>query len=223
MTDPTRRRGTPRSDHSGMRSLALLDRLFGLAHALACCAIAGLAGMIVVQVAARALDAILAAAGLPITGFIVPSLAEIAGFLFVAGTFLALASTLREGVHIRVTLLIDHVPATPSRILRTLAALLGAVLFGVAAWHAYELTADSVRFGEVSYGILAIPLALPQGAMTAGLVVFAIAMLAEAARAASGAERADDPAPTVAAGHEAVGNDALTSDEAVNATLTGER
>ena len=182
------------------RTLARLDRwfgrLFGLAHALACLAIAALAAMIVVQVAARALDAVLALLGLPITGFIVPSLAEIAGFLFVAGTFLALASTLREGVHIRVTLLIDHVPGGPggviSRTLRTLAALLGAALFGYAAWHAWELTADSVRFGEVSYGILAIPLAIPQSAMTAGLLVFALAMVNEATQGWWGSSP-DDP------------------------------
>ena len=182
------------------RVLGALDRLFGLIHALACIAIASLAGLIVLQVAARALDAVLSLLGLPITGFIVPSLAEIAGFLFVAGTFLALASTLREGVHIRVTLLIDHVPGPVSRTLRTLAALFGAVLFGFASWHAWALTADSVRFNEVSYGIIAIPLAVPQAAMTAGLIVFVLAMLADAARAWMGLDHADDPVPTVAAG-----------------------
>ena len=185
------------------RALGALDHLFRLSHLLACLAIAALAGMIVVQVAARALDALLSALGLPITGFIVPSLAEIAGFLFVAATFLALASTLREGVHIRVTLLIDHVPAPISRLLRAATALLGAGLFGFAAWHAWELTADSVRFGEVSYGIIAIPLAIPQAALTAGLVVFTLAMVAEAARAALGNGAVDDPAPTVAAGDAA--------------------
>ena len=187
------------------RGLDGLDRLFGLAHFLACVAIAALAAMIVVQVGARALDAILAALGLPITGFIVPSLAEIAGFLFVAGTFLALASTLREGVHIRVTLLLDHVPDALGRLLRAATALLGAVLFGYAAWHAFELTADSVRFGEVSYGIVAIPLALPQSAMTAGLVVFALAMLAEAARAWLRLDAPTDEAPVVAAGADGDG------------------
>ena len=185
------------------RTLAALDALFALAHALACLAIAALAGMIVLQVGARTLDAVLSALGLPITGFIVPSLAEIAGFLFVAGTFLALASTLREGVHIRVTLLLDHVPDALARVLRVAAGLLGTALFAFAAWHAYELTADSVRFNDVSYGIIAIPLAVPQAAMTAGLVAFALAMLAEAVRAATGGsagEAGDAPVPTLDAG-----------------------
>ena len=163
-----------------------LDRLYAVSHGLACLSIASLAALIVMQVLARALDGVLKLLGLPIVGFIIPSLAEIAGFLFVAGTFLALASTLRHGVHIRVTLLLDNVPAAVRRILRILTGLLGAALFGYAAFHAVELVRDSIRFGEVSYGIIAIPLAIPQAAMAAGLVLFALAMLHEAAASALG-------------------------------------
>ena len=166
----------------GMRAaFRALDRLYAISHAFACLAIVALAAMIVVQVLARALDGALKLLGLPIVGFIIPSLAEIAGFLFVAGTFLALASTLRHGVHIRVTLLLDNVPASVQRVLKVFAGLLGAALFGYAAFHAIELVRDSIKFDEVSYGIVAIPLAIPQAAMAIGLVLFALAMLHEAA------------------------------------------
>ena len=181
-----------------------LDRLYGAAHLLACLSIAVLAALIVVQVLARALDGILKLLGLPIVGFIIPSLAEIAGFLFVAGTFLALASTLRHGVHIRVTLLLDNVPAPIQRALKIATGLLGAALFGYAAYHAIELVRDSIKFDEVSYGIIAIPLAIPQAAMAAGLVLFALAMLHEAARALAPADVppvAEHPGEEPATGH----------------------
>ena len=42
-----------------------------------------------------------------------------------------------------------------------------------------RLVYDSIRFKEVSYGLLPIPLAIPQAAMTAGLVVLLIALLDE--------------------------------------------
>lgn len=191
-----------------------MDRAFAASHLLACIAIASLAGMIVVQVAARALDGALKALGLPATGFIVPSLAEFAGFLFVAGTFLALGSTLRHGVHIRVTLLLDHVPAGLARALRVLAALVGAALFAVATWYAAELVIDSFRFNDVSYGIVAIPLGIPQSAMAVGLAVFTLAMVAEAVRAASGDDAREDEVPTL--GNEAptpaAGEDAAAGD-----------
>ena len=158
----------------------VLDGLYSVSHLLACLSLASLAGLICVQVGARALDGVLGALGMEKTGFIIPSLAEIAGFLFVAGTFLALASTLRNGVHIRVTILLDHVPAAVTRALKFLAGLVGCALFAFAAYHAVLLVMDSIKFDEKSYGIIAIPLALPQGAMAAGLVIFAIAMLHEA-------------------------------------------
>ena len=139
-----------------------------------------MAGLIVVEVGGRILDALLELVGLEPTGFTIPSLAEFTGFLFVAATFLALASTLRHGVHIRVTILLDRVPFPVQRGLKFLAALVGTALFGFAAWYAVELVLDSIRFNEVSFGIIAVPLAIPQSAMAAGLIVFTIAMAHEA-------------------------------------------
>lgn len=191
--------------------LRAADRAFALTHFFACLSIALLAGMIVLQVGARALDAALDALGLPITGFIVPSLAEFAGFLFVAGTFLALGSTLRHGVHIRVTLLIDHVPAGVSRALRVLGALVGVALFTVATYYAVELVVDSFRFNDLSYGIIAVPLGIPQAAMAVGLGVFTLAMLAEAVRAATGDDAREDDVPTLSAGEPAAPNTPVRS------------
>lgn len=201
-----------------------LSGLYGLSHLFACLSLASLAGLICIQVGARALDGILGALGMETTGFIIPSLAEIVGFLFVSGTFLALASTLRNGVHIRVTILLDHVPAPITRALKFVAGLIGCALFSFAAYHAVLLVMDSIKFDEKSYGIIAIPLALPQGAMAAGLIIFAIAMLHEAftallasndgeepevARTEEAAERSDKPAT----GHGALGPDTHKSTE----------
>ena len=157
-----------------------LDRLYAAVHVLACIALATMAGMIVVEVGGRVLDSLLELVGLEPTGFTIPSLAEFTGFLFVAATFLALASTLRHGVHIRVTILLDRVPPAAQRALKCLAGLVGTALFGFAAWYAVELVLDSIRFNEVSFGIVAVPLAIPQSAMAAGLIVFTIAMAHEA-------------------------------------------
>ena len=38
---------------------------------------------------------------------------------------------------------------------------------------------DSVAFGSVSYGVVRVPLWLPQGAMTAGLALLLLALLDE--------------------------------------------
>jgi ABC-type sulfate transport system permease component len=55
----------------------------------------------------------------------------------------------------------------------------GAVLNGYFAYYTYLLVRDSIDFGEVSDGLLGIPLAIPQSAMLAGLVVLTIALVDE--------------------------------------------
>lgn len=157
----------------------MLDRLYGGAHWLACAALCVITALVVVQVGARVLDTILEWTGFPPIGFIIPSLAEFAGFLMVGATFLALASTLKQGVHIRVTVVLGLLPDPARRLFNIVVGAAAAALFAFVAWHALLLTVDSYRVGSVSYGIIAVPLWIPQAVMTLGLAVFALALIDE--------------------------------------------
>lgn len=157
----------------------MLDRVYTGAHWLACAALCIITLLVVVQVGTRVLDVLLQAAGIPPTGFIIPSLTEFAGYLMVGATFLALASTLKHGVHIRVTVVLGVLPETLRRVLNILVGTGAAVLFGFVAWHALLLALDSYQFGSVSYGIVPVPLWIPQTVMALGLVVFAVALIDE--------------------------------------------
>lgn len=157
----------------------ILDRLYDGAHWLACAALCIITALVVIQVGARVLDTLLQAAGIPPVGFIIPSLAEFAGFLMVGATFLALASTLKRGVHIRVTVLLTLIPGGARRVLNIIVGAAAAALFGFVAWHALLLTVDSYQVGSVSYGIVPVPLWIPQAVMALGLAVFALALLDE--------------------------------------------
>ena len=167
-----------------------LDRLYAAALVAAAFAMVAIAVLVLVQIGGRLLDRVLMAAGEPALGIQIPSLAEIGGFLFVASSFLALAGTLRAGGHVRVTLLAGALPAAVTRGLTALvlAAALGLALF--ATWHAGLQTLDSWQFDSKSFGMIAIPLWIPQGAMTLGLVIFAVALLDELATALRGASPA---------------------------------
>lgn len=157
----------------------LLDRLYAVAHGLACTTLCVIVTLVVVQVGARVLDKILEALGIPPTGFIIPSLAELAGFLMVGATFLALASTLKHGAHIRVTVILGLLPGAPRRILNIVAGIAAAALFCFVAWHAVQLALDSYRVDSVSYGIIPVPLWIPQAVMAVGLTIFAVALIDE--------------------------------------------
>lgn len=162
--------------------MPIFSRVFALAHLGACLSIVLLTGLIVLQIAGRIVDAILRLIGQPPTGFIVPSLSEIAGFLFVAATFLALASTLEKGVHIRVALVVSKLGARTSRFILLAAMAFCALLFGFMAWQTGLFALDSLRFNEVSYGMIPVPLVWPQSVMAFGLALFALAFVVLMAR-----------------------------------------
>ena len=158
----------------------LLDGLYAGALALACLALATIALLVLLQVGARALDRAAMALGFGRIGLAIPSLAEFGAFLFVAAAFLALPATLRGAGHVRVTLLLRLLGPRGDRLmtLGVLLAGLGLALF--AAWHAGAQAAASWARGSVSYGLVPVPLWLPQSAMVAGLALLAVALLDEA-------------------------------------------
>ena len=166
-----------------------LDTLYSLCAGLAALCLVAIAALVAVQVGARLLDNALVFVGLAPTGFNVPSLAEIGGYLLAGATFLALADTLAKNVHIRVDLLTTRLPERARSILDGLVALTGAAIAGFGAYATFAFALKSHRFGDVSYGMVAVPLALPQSALALGLAVLAVALIDEAVMALTGNDR----------------------------------
>ncbi|MEF2072056.1 TRAP transporter small permease subunit [Consotaella aegiceratis] len=168
------------------RSLATLYRLAGL---LAAACLLGIASLVALQIAGRLVDWALVALGQRAFGFMIPSLAEICGFLLAGATFLALADTLAANVHIRVDLVAERLPAGVRRVVDGLVALLAAAIAGFATYALALYSLKSFEHGDVSYGMVRVPLALPQAAMTLGLLILTIALVEEAVLAFRGLTR----------------------------------
>ena len=153
-----------------------LNRLYDASGVAAAVMLIAICALVAAQITLRLIDN---AAHLLLGqrfGLMIPSVAEIAGFLLAAASFLALAHAFRHGAHIRVNLLLSRLPASLRRLAEifSLAVALGLTVF--FGWNVWLMVVDSYTFGEVSYGIVAIPLWIPQAAMLAGIVVFAIAI-----------------------------------------------
>ncbi|MBN7757421.1 TRAP transporter small permease [Nitratireductor aquimarinus] len=155
----------------------ILNGLYGAAEWLAMAALCAIAVLVFAQVMGRVVDTLLGLFGLPPYGFLVPSLAEIAGFLLVGASFMALAGSLRGGAQIRVTLGLAAMPEGMRRVAEVFVLLVGAALAGFFFYYAAKLALDSHRFNELSYGIIAIPLWIPQAVMALGIGIFAVALL----------------------------------------------
>ncbi len=150
-----------------------LDRLYGVAAAIAGLCIIGIcllvSAQILLNIAARLLG--------PGHSLTIPSYADFAGFMLAAATFLALGPTLRAGGHIRVTLLTRRLPPR-------VALWLEVVVLGVAAGvvacllrYVVQLIGESWRYNDLSPGIIPIPLWIPQSIMAVGLLIFLIALI----------------------------------------------
>jgi TRAP-type C4-dicarboxylate transport system permease small subunit len=156
-----------------------LDRLYTLALHLAAASLVLIAALVGAQVIGRIVDALLKLFGYPAYGFLVASLAEIAGYLLTAASFLALAATLKRGAHIRVTILLASVPERARYPLELWALAASAVFLAFVSFQLALLALDSFRFKEVSYGIIPMPLWMPQAVMALGAIVLLVALIDE--------------------------------------------
>ncbi|MDP4032882.1 MAG: TRAP transporter small permease subunit [Pseudorhodobacter sp.] len=164
----------------------VLNGLYGAALLGACLAMIAIAVLVLVQVLGRIIDRGALLAGLEPIGITVPSLAEIGGFLFVAATSLALPATLRAAVHVRVTLAMRLGGPGLARGLTLVVLVLAVGLAGFATWHMGAQALDSYLFNSLSYGVIRVPLWIPQGVMALGFGIFWIALVDETVTALRG-------------------------------------
>lgn len=111
--------------------------------------------------------------------FDLPGADAYAGYCTAASAFLALAPTLRRGEHIRVTLLFNQLPAGGQRLLDILCHLVAVAMSGALAWYSMRLVMQSREFFDISTGLDATPLWIPQLGMAAGTTLFALAFAYE--------------------------------------------
>jgi TRAP-type C4-dicarboxylate transport system permease small subunit len=110
-------------------------------------------------------------------GFNIRGLDAYAGYAIAAALFMALPETLRRGEHIRVTLLLQALPAVPRRWAETACLSAGVLLSGFLAWFAARMVWQSYAFNDISQGSDATPLWIPQLSMALGCIGLALAFV----------------------------------------------
>jgi TRAP-type C4-dicarboxylate transport system permease small subunit len=142
----------------------LLDLLYQAAAVLAALCLIAILVLIVMQMVARW------------TGAIFPGAANYAGYAMAAASFLAFASTLNRGAHIRVSILLNVVSSRTRRVLELWCFGLGSLIAWYFVYHAGRFTYWSWKFNEVSQAQDASPLWIPQSVMVIGGALLAIAL-----------------------------------------------
>lgn len=112
-------------------------------------------------------------------GFAAPGADSYAGYATAGAGFMALASTLKHGEHIRVTLLLGALKGRAQRVAEVVVLAIASVIAGFLAWYSVRLVWQSLEIGDISMGLDATPMWIPQLFMAAGAIVFFIAFCDE--------------------------------------------
>jgi TRAP-type C4-dicarboxylate transport system permease small subunit len=102
-----------------------------------------------------------------------------AGYFLAAGSFFALAHTLRRGDHIRVTLIISRFHGRTRVAIEIFCLAAATFLCGYFAWYSVKLAYGSWAINDVSQNIDATPLWIPQISMALGMVALFLAFAEE--------------------------------------------
>jgi len=142
-----------------------LDGMYAAAEFLAAVSLIGVLLTVLLSIFSRQLT------------FHISGLDAYAGYLLASVGFFALASTLRHGEHIRVTILLNVLSEQGKRKLDIGALFVGSLIAATLAYFSVKLAFDSRMFNDISTSNDATPLWIPQLSMAVGNILFLIAFL----------------------------------------------
>ncbi|WP_211252275.1 TRAP transporter small permease [Marinobacterium jannaschii] len=142
-----------------------LDGLYTLSGLVGALFLVAILLIIVAQMASRWL------------GIQFPGSAEYAGYCMAASSFFALAYTLNNNAHIRVSLILSHLKGRVRHLADIWCLGVSTLLAGYLAWYCIRNVQLSQLIHDISQGQDATPLWIPQLALAIGSVIFTIALL----------------------------------------------
>lgn len=152
----------------------LLDVVYRSAAVLACLFLIAIALITLANIAARPL------------GIALYSTDEFAGWAMAASTFLGLSATLRQNEHIRVALLIERLAPNHRKLTEFVCLVISTLFMGLFAWYAGTAVYESFVFGEMTQGMVPVPLWIPQSGMAVGALLMFVALAEELTRSLRG-------------------------------------
>lgn len=112
-------------------------------------------------------------------GLTIPSYSDFTGFFLAGASFLALAYTLREGGHIRVSLVLQQLPHKFQHVAEIWCLGFVCLITLFFTWYMAGLVYESWSYNDLSSGMIAVPIWIPQSSILFGLVILSIALIDE--------------------------------------------
>ena len=102
---------------------------------------------------------------------------EFGGYALAIGGMWALAHTLRMGAHVRIDILLPHLPPGVRALLNYAALVVMACFASIVAVYVWRLTLDSLAIDARAMSFIRTPLCLPQGFMAIGFTMLSLEAL----------------------------------------------
>lgn len=119
-------------------------------------------------------------------GVLIPGSEEIATFSMVGVAFLGLPGVYSAGMHIRVETIYSRLPTSKQKALDIWCLAVASAVCVVFVYFTGLLVWDSFRLGDAAFGLLPIPLWIPQLPMPLGLGLLVLVMLDDIVRLVNG-------------------------------------
>jgi len=104
---------------------------------------------------------------------------DFVAWLCAAASFLAMAHAFKHGDFVRVTLLLEKLAPGPRRALEVTSLVIACFAIGYLAFWATRFTYESWVYKDMSNGLVAVPIWIPQVSFVVGAWLFFIAVLDE--------------------------------------------
>lgn len=108
---------------------------------------------------------------------------EYSAYGLAALVFLGAGYTLRKDGHIRITLIVNHVPEAVSKFLKRLAPTVSTLFMGYLLYYLYRMIAATYRYETTSGTLTETPIWIPQAVMFFGACAFFLQLIAVTIRA----------------------------------------
>jgi TRAP-type C4-dicarboxylate transport system permease small subunit len=145
----------------------LLDFLFNAAAAIAAGCVFCIFVLMIIGGVGRQLN------------FQVSGVNDLVAWLCAAAAFFAMAHAFKHGDFVRVTLLLEKMPAKTRHIFEIVCLSIAAVAVAYLAYSATAFTYESYEFAEMATGLVVIPIWIPQASFVIGSWLLLLAVLDE--------------------------------------------
>ncbi len=108
---------------------------------------------------------------------------EYSAYGLAALVFLGAGFTLKNDGHIRITLIVNHVPESISRFLKKLAPTVSTVFMAYLLYYLFKMIAATYRYQTTSGTLTDTPIWVPQAIMFIGACAFFLQLVAVTIRA----------------------------------------